>query len=148
MVVPPLLQLQVMWARLESHERLEGKNLQTVVVETKDIVWAEEGKEIWINGELFDINNISETNTGLTLCGIFDKKETSLQKLSQNIEHPENKEQGIQLSKYFKFLNDTYFQNIRDEVKIPTRISIHYSQNNIYPYEDIFIKIPLPPPKI
>ena len=148
MVVPPLLQFKGNIAKKEARENMKLLPLQTIRLEKKNIVWAEAGKEILIDGELFDIKEIRQTNTTITVTGIFDKGETSLQKLSENVTGKEKKEQGILLTEYFKFLSTNYFQNEHNGLSAPLPLSITYSHDKICFYKDSFIKIPLPPPKI
>lgn len=148
MVIPPLLQIKMSIAKYNAQEKIENGYLQTISLEKKGIVWADPGKEILIDGELFDIKEIREITTTITVTGIFDKEETSLQKLAENITGKEKKEQGILLTEYFKFLSNNYYQNEHTGLNAPVPELIIYSNENVFFHKDSFIKIPLPPPKI
>ena len=148
MAIPALLKLKENIAKKEACANITMLPLQTIRVEKKDIVWAEAGKEILIDGQLFDIKEIVETSTTITITGIFDKAETCLQKLSENLTGKEKKDQGILLTEYFKFLSTTYFQNEDTGLSSAMPLSISHANRNIFFYKDSFIKNPLPPPKI
>ena len=148
MVVPPLLQLKESIAKKEAQKNMKISPLQTIRLKKRNVVWVEAEKEILVDGQLFDIKEIKETKTEITVTGIFDKKETFLQNLSENITGKEKKEQGILLTEYFKFLSNNYFQNEPTRLRMPLAVSITYPNENIGFYKDCLIKIPLPPPKI
>ena len=61
-------------------ERLEHSNLEEITLAKKDVVWYEEGKEIIIGGNLFDVKSSTVKNDSVVFKGLFDQKESQLKK--------------------------------------------------------------------
>lgn len=62
-------------------EELEKQSLCSVTVHESKIVWMKPGKEILVNGKMFDIKS-SETSKGYTtFTGLYDEEETLLNRL-------------------------------------------------------------------
>jgi len=61
-------------------ERLEQWNLQEVIIAKKAVRWKEKGREIIINNELFDVESYHMKNDSIVFKGLFDKKETLINK--------------------------------------------------------------------
>jgi hypothetical protein len=59
-------------------ERLEkGKQVQ-VVLPAKEVVWEEEGKELWVGNRMFDVSSYTVTNDQYYLIGVYDDHETAV----------------------------------------------------------------------
>src|SRR5437773_2601131 len=61
-------------------ETLEEKNLQTIVLTSDQFSWIKEGKEILLEGRLFDVKYYSIENNDYHFSGLVDEKETELVK--------------------------------------------------------------------
>lgn len=62
-------------------EKLESEITHTVIIPEKDLQWIEQGKELLINGRMFDVKHIIRQNNGkVILTGLFDNDETNLVK--------------------------------------------------------------------
>ena len=65
--------------RYETVTLLEQAQLQQITLKVSDLIWEEEGKELWVNGQLFDVKIKLQSNNGyISFKGIFDEKETEL----------------------------------------------------------------------
>jgi hypothetical protein len=64
--------------RWEMEERLESDGLQTIIIPVKDFRWYEEGREIVVNGTMFDVRSIEQNNDKYIVTGLFDEEETEL----------------------------------------------------------------------
>jgi hypothetical protein len=63
----------------EMMEQLEKQSLQTVTLTAADkYYWEEEGREININGEMFDVESYTVQGDKLMVTGLFDKQEDAL----------------------------------------------------------------------
>lgn len=62
----------------QRRERFENEHLQTINIPTESINWVEEGKEILINGKLFDVKEFDTNGKHTILTGFFDTKEDEL----------------------------------------------------------------------
>lgn len=61
--------------------RLEEQTLHTVLVE--NIEWVKKGKEIRVNGKLFDVKYIEKLNGHLRVTGLFDYEESAIENYLQ-----------------------------------------------------------------
>jgi hypothetical protein len=78
--------------QVQMQEALEQSSLQTIVINKVEVNWEEEGKEIIINGELFDVKSYNTTTTdSVILTGIYDKEETALIKKVEQLQNQKNK---------------------------------------------------------
>jgi hypothetical protein len=59
-------------------ERMHEEILQTITLSSKTIIWIKPGKEVLVNGKLFDVKTIKTQGAGITLTGYFDDKEDIL----------------------------------------------------------------------
>ena len=66
------------WIKWEMQEKLEKSQLTTLTLRTHSIQWAKKGKEILIDGKLFDVKSIVVENEQATIIGLFDEEETTL----------------------------------------------------------------------
>lgn len=75
----------------EAEKKFDTVTLQTINVSNNDLVWVREGKEVLIDGEMFDVESYTSSNGIVTLTGFFDIKETDLQHdFTKLIEHSGN----------------------------------------------------------
>lgn len=72
------LQLRQVFLFNTAYERMEEENIQTLVVETNRVVWKEEGSEVTIDGEYFDLVSWNLKEGKYTFTGVFDKEETAV----------------------------------------------------------------------
>ncbi|MDD2792637.1 MAG: hypothetical protein PHD73_05625 [Sediminibacterium sp.] len=67
--------------RREIRAQMEVAVLQKIVLPEKDINWVEEGRELSIDGNMFDVQQINRLPDGMIeLTGVFDERETQLNK--------------------------------------------------------------------
>ena len=76
---------QQRWIKWEMQEKLEKSQLTTLTLSTHSIQWAKKGKEMLIDGKLFDVKSIAVVNGLATIKGLFDEEETSLSKRIDNL---------------------------------------------------------------
>lgn len=58
--------------------RMHEETIQTITLSSKTIVWIKSGKEVLVNGKLFDVKTIKIQDACITLTGYFDDKEDIL----------------------------------------------------------------------
>jgi hypothetical protein len=75
-----LLQLKQLWIRHQMQEQLEQANNITIThLQPGNIEWIHKGKEMRINGAMFDVEKyILETDGTITVQGLFDSAEDKL----------------------------------------------------------------------
>ena len=70
--------VQQLVVRQKMKEKLETQVLHVVTIAEKDLQWEEKGKEILVNGELFDVQSYVFINGYYSFIGLSDKEETAL----------------------------------------------------------------------
>ena len=72
-------QLNRLFIQFEMKEKLEAQSLQRIVLDEHSINWVEQGAELIINGQLFDVYSINQLRNGkVEIFGLADKKEDQL----------------------------------------------------------------------
>ncbi len=127
-------------------ESLEKSILQKVVIAPTQIHWVEEGHELVLNGEMFDVHSIHSLNNGLIeIWGLSDKKEDQL---NQQVDYLLNHQKGVQ-SIVTKLIQ---LQSICAALSIPSfQFHVNLPQQINYftliAIESSFIEVIKPPPQ-
>ena len=106
LMVPMFYGLTMEWQRgtirREMKETLEKQMLSSIILSKEDIRWYEPGKEILINGNLFDIKIQESLPDGrIRFTGLFDKKETALNHQLDQQQKEQDQKNSRQLSGFF-----------------------------------------------
>ena len=67
-------------AQHEAKERLEKEALVTLKLAAHELHWYKKGKEILIDGQLFDVKTLVQKGNEVIVTGLFDKKENDIVK--------------------------------------------------------------------
>ncbi len=79
-------------------EQLEEKMLHSIVLSIKDVNWFKPGKEIVVEGKMFDVKSATYRDDGtIVFTGLFDEEETLLVKQLQQKQQDENTKGNKQL---------------------------------------------------
>ena len=119
----------------EARENLEKLFLGKIIIRAGEFQRTYAHKEITINGDLFDVKSYSCENGIFVFQGLFDQKETLLNKLKHD-SHT-NQEDNKLLTELFQVLQ-SLFHNLKGEE------SLYNTLARRYPYL-IPNKLPLPP---
>ena len=84
-----LYQVRICFNRFEMLERLEQESLHSLTLSSTDVHWVIPGKEIRIEGRLFDLKNISQKENAITVTGIFDEEEEELERMISRRSDPD-----------------------------------------------------------
>ncbi len=102
-------------------EKLEEQLLQTIRIVESEIHWVENGKEILVNGEMFDIESYNLEDGVYTITGLFDAEET---RLVQQLNKWKNLNDGFgddALAELFDLLMNFYKTEQKENiVSVPT----------------------------
>ncbi len=79
-----VMQLKQKQLKLHAQERLERQFLQTVILPSGKLKWNEKGKELLIDGRLFDVKSYKFENDKVVLKGIYDDEESILLEQLEN----------------------------------------------------------------
>ncbi len=84
--------------KAEMEEKLEECSLTTITLLKKNIQWVEQGKELIVQGELFDVKEVTQKNDSLVISGLFDSAEKEIkQKLSLALGNQSNTDTPLHL---------------------------------------------------
>jgi hypothetical protein len=89
-----LLGFQV-YVRHRLEERFEQQKAVNLVLAESDLIWVKPGREILVNGEMFDIKTIRYAKGQAQITGIFDQEETEIMRLLKGSANPLKNEQSI-----------------------------------------------------
>lgn len=84
-----LYQVRICFNRFEILERLEQESMHSITLSSTDVHWVIPGKEIRIEGRLFDVKNIKEKENAITVTGIFDEEEEELERMISSRSDPD-----------------------------------------------------------
>ncbi len=84
--------------KAEMEEKLEACSLLTITLLKKNIHWMEQGKELIVQGELFDVKEVTQKNDSLVISGLFDSAEKEIkQKLFLALGNQSNTDKPLHL---------------------------------------------------
>lgn len=83
LIAVPLLSILVLqglqwYARHEAEERLEREAMVTVTIPARELHWHKKGREVVIDGQLFDVKTLRHSGGQIVLTGLFDEAETAI----------------------------------------------------------------------
>lgn len=133
--------------RYQMKEKMEQAALHTIMLADNEIQWAKAGKEIWVEGKMFDIKSI-EHKEGITIFnGLFDEDETLLkQNLKANFEKDQAKQNQL-FSQLFQSLQGIYFENSIYHLNSNNKSTISFTHYTSRLHSN-FLETPTPPPLI
>ena len=136
--------------RWQMEEKLEEEQLTSVSISKQDLKWYKEGKEIIINGHLFDVKSISKLdNDQLLITGLFDYQEQKLHKeLDKLMSNSESSSNTNQLT-VLKWLSYLYDDNISSQVFYTNDFkSLEVRLSNTAHYSRLALNVLTPPPRV
>ncbi len=120
--------------------------LQSVTIPVNEVHWIMNGKEIWINGRMFDIRSSHFQNGEYVFSGLYDEDETVLLKQSQKEEQNNSSENKL-LVQFFQFLQ-SFYHNSQQEFVFYENITCHKLNIDTPDLHSGFISIFSPPPQV
>ena len=101
-------------------KQLESKMLHTITLENCDVFWVKKGKEILVNGRMFDIKSSKPIgNDKIIFTGLYDDDETALVNKMRNNQQTEKNTGGKLLAQLFQLLRSSC-NNTTEDVFIPS----------------------------
>jgi ASC-1-like (ASCH) protein len=129
-------------------QRLESKMLHTVTLAENNVQWIKEGKEILVNGRMFDVKRSEHSgNDKIIFTGLYDDEETLLvNQVKKNQQNDSNTGSKL-LAQFFQLLQATN-NSVSGEI-----FFFSFSNNNYFPGQEHrptsqFIAILTPPPQV
>lgn len=112
-----LLQEKAIRHRME--EKLEENRLTEIVIANTDWHWVKAGKEIRVNGRLFDIHSYTAGEIQSRFRGLFDEEETALQKILELATEKNAAGRQQWLARLFQNLQNLYPSVFTEQSHIP-----------------------------
>lgn len=142
------LQTKQIIIRHEMKERLEEQMLHKVTVQKQDIHWTEKGKELRIDGHMFDAEEVEyHTDGSITVTGLYDDEETDLlQQLNKTCQQ-QNTTENQQMTHFLTFILSMPEQPLNFGIPFLTNNRLKKSVNDMS-LPSKHLKIPAPPPKV
>lgn len=132
--------------RVKMKHELETEALTSVTLRADKILWVKKGKEILVEGKMFDIKKTVKNNDGtFSFTGLFDEEETMLVKQLQQTQQESNSESCRHLLQFFSMLQA--LPEIPAGITESTNLSVgkHSLFNTAY-FPSPFISKPTLPP--
>lgn len=101
-------QVQQTIIRKRMEEKLMGQELTVLKLKQADLVWFKKGKEIILEGRLFDVFSITEKGTELLVSGLFDDAETKLHMKAIRLLDKESRDNSKPLTGYASWLRQLF----------------------------------------
>jgi hypothetical protein len=131
--------------QIKMKEKLEAAALHKVMIHENNIHWLKTGKEILLNGKMFDIHHIELKNNIYNITGLYDEEETTLCELIQK-EQDTNPLRTKHLAFVFQLL-DTLFNNNSSATSFVEKNAVIKLANKALILRKVYITIPTPPPQ-
>lgn len=106
---------QQSFIRYEMKEKLEQEALQTFTVLEKNVTWIEKGKELIVDGRLFDVKSFKTKGEYVEVTGLFDEMESALQHKLIFLQNPLNENKQKQ-----EFIYQILIQQQAENHKLPS----------------------------
>lgn len=124
---------------------LEKSALLTIKLPADQVQWFEEGREILVDGKMFDIKSYSITDGLFTAQGIFDEKETEVVRMMGHFGEKEQQAFIIRLLLLSHCFLCIIFLSFKNNASV--FIELLYQQFSIN-YHSPYLGLFFPPPKI
>jgi hypothetical protein len=134
----------------EMRDNLETSSLKTIIVNEADVQWADENKEVIINGNLFDVKSYTVADGKITLTGLFDTDEVTLHSQLQNFMQQKDDSNTPLNQMAFKFLFSPLYINsaaatYQNTLQIAAQHFLPFIENSL---PENYLSKSGPPPKI
>ncbi len=127
--------------------QLEIKMLHTIALAKNEVHWLKKGKELIINGRMFDVKSFHPAVDGkIIFSGLYDDEETSLINKVRENQQNDNTTGTKLLAQLFQLLQAS-FNNTLSEVFIPSLNNDHFPGIEQH-LASQYITILSPPPQV
>lgn len=120
-------------------EQLEQQSLQTIRIPEKNVSWIQKGKELIVDGKLFDVKSYKNNGVYVEVTGLYDEMELSLQHRLIFSQNPEKNARQKQ-----EFIYQILILQQAEKTKLPSwEISLFNNAFTFNPrFPDIMLRDP------
>lgn len=94
--------------RHEMEERLQAHLLHSITILDNNVQWLEKGKEILVDGRMFDIKSYKYENNIYTFTGLFDNEETALVNRLKETQNDGSASNNKMMAQLFQWLQSVF----------------------------------------
>lgn len=132
-----------LYLKHSAKERLEKQLLETIIIRKDQFRWEKEGKEIRIDGKMFDVKSFITKDDKIIVTGIYDDQETAIHSmLAQQFGKNHLLIRLLALTQFFFFVTPIFLHCIF--IKQPALHFYFYANR----YKNICRDIFTPPPRL
>jgi hypothetical protein len=102
--------------RHDIKERLEEGMLHTIRVKNSECRWVKAGKEMLVNGRMFDVKKQVADKDEIIFSGLYDDEETALNAIAANLWNQHSEKDHTVLSHILQFLQGFFFDNYDNSI--------------------------------
>lgn len=95
--------------RYEMKEQLQAQILHSITVLENNVHWLEKGKEIFVDGQMFDIQSYKYENNVYTFTGLFDNEETALVNRLRETQNDGSALNNKMMARLFQWLQSVFY---------------------------------------
>lgn len=128
-------------------ERMENQSLHSITLANNEIDWVKKGKEIRVNGKMFDIKSITCKNGLITFYGLYDEEETILKTVFETGCKKNMTAEYMLLGQLFQCLQGVYFPPPVNNLFLSMK-QLHEYSLNTPKIKSRFKTILTPPPQV
>jgi len=127
-------------------ESLEQELLQIISIPEKKVQWIKAGKEILVEGKMFDIKSFYKENGQYVFTGLYDHEETALVNLLKENWKKNNESGNRILTNLFQLLQLVYPNENAYQLANNNLRSTNFYYSHIH-LTALYKKVPTPPPQ-
>lgn len=133
----------------EMEDQLKSASLRTISVDITKLIWTKKGKEVLLDGKLFDVRSYTVNDSRVILTGLYDNDEDVLNEQMKNFVQQKNGTTAPLNQAVFNLLFPPLYNNTVDALaQNPWRVITHH----FIPYQEEkvpskYLSILTPPPK-
>lgn len=131
----------------EMFQKLQGAQLDAIILPLNNVRWFEKGKEIVVNNRMFDVKSWKVVGDSAIFHGLWDDKETALNKIIRKSAEKKREQQAV--FKFQKLISTWSFTERNDQ----TFYLVQHASSNYTGYitdtlQIIVLSLPKPPPEL
>ncbi len=131
----------------EMLEKLEEGSLETLTLKEGSFHWYKKGKEIMVNGRLFDVKRIKKQEDKILITGLYDEKEDELNLTLLKL--LDTRKQSSKQQVIIKILTQQLFIQ---EFVVRSATQYSFRASRFQPFEEKLVKLSMPtldhPPRL
>jgi hypothetical protein len=133
--------------RKEMWDKMKGEVSDVVTIHPSKLYWMEEGREIFVNGLMFDVKSIEQVGDSLRITGEYDYEESGIHKELELVKESsrDDDQQAHSVQILVQVMDDSLFRFVATFSPIDLQISNHFPGTSILP--TIYLDTIYPPPK-